>query len=489
MGRDATSDADDDLLSYGSPRRKLSVSSAAQRPVTTAQSAEDLLAFYRRRCEQFQSERQILVDHISNVEVTKEEYHRIKWDLKMRKEEIAELEASLKKANAVIFQLKEEKLALETENEALRIQEQGDRHKIQHLLALTQPVVEEVTFFRDCRPGTTAAFPSQEAPRVYSYPSTVHLGSEPLLRGPHRPSHRDGTESAGHAASAEKPQRRRPQVLRTIYMPNQQAEVLTKTIENLQRQLQRSQEIAEERMQHTLETFADEKNRLVEAQRAMEDKYDIMEKQLEKTKRLLHMTTKDYLVLRHQSQEAERQAHEEVYALQAKCRELMKESAVATSQALQDADAIKEKAQEESAQCAQQLRDQALARERDLLILREQYAAVQEACSRRIQDLETRLSNLRSRYRALDKRRAMEMEGFTRDIANLKRQTQRLEATLYGRRVYHLRRYGVVHEGSRSREPAARDSNQLSDEISALEQRIAALAADVDEDSSLEVTA
>ncbi|GLD99724.1 hypothetical protein PINS_up008452 [Pythium insidiosum] len=242
-------------------------------------------------------------------------------------------------------------------------------------------------------------------------------------------------------------------------------------------------------MQHTLESFADEKNKLLEAQRATETKYELMEKQLEKTKRLLHMTTKDYLVLRHQSQETERQAHEQVYALQEKCRELMKESAVATQQALQDADAVKEKAQEESAQCAQQLRDQTLARERDLLILREQYAAVQEACAQRIQDLQTRLSKLRSRYRALDKRRAMEMEGFTRDIATLKRQTQRLEAALYGRRAYHLKRYGVVHERPRAREPMVRDSNQLSDEISALEQRIADLAADVDvdEDASLAV--
>ncbi|GLD99723.1 hypothetical protein PINS_up008451 [Pythium insidiosum] len=151
MGRDAGSDVDDDdLLSYGSPRRKLSVSGRPQATSATAQSAEELLAFYRRRCEQFQSERQILLDQISNVEVTKEEYHRLKWDLRMRKEEIADLEASLKKANATIFQLKEEKLALETQNEALRIQEQGDRQKIQHLLALTQPVVEEVCGCSHC---------------------------------------------------------------------------------------------------------------------------------------------------------------------------------------------------------------------------------------------------------------------------------------------------------------------------------------------------
>ncbi len=44
-------------------------------------------------------------------------------------------------------------LKLSAENDELRIQELEDRKRIQHLLALTQPVSQEVTYFRDCRPG------------------------------------------------------------------------------------------------------------------------------------------------------------------------------------------------------------------------------------------------------------------------------------------------------------------------------------------------
>jgi coiled-coil domain-containing protein 77 len=54
------------------------------------------------------------------------------------------LETALKKSNETVFQVKQQMIELQAENENLRIKEQEDRQKIQHLLALTQPVTEEV---------------------------------------------------------------------------------------------------------------------------------------------------------------------------------------------------------------------------------------------------------------------------------------------------------------------------------------------------------
>lgn len=167
----------------------------------------------------------------------------------------------------------------------------------------------------------------------------------------------------------------------------------------------------------------------------LEDKTQVIERQLEKTQRLLHQTTKDYLVLRHQSQEGERLAHEELHQMQQRCETLSHERKHVLQQAVAETQALKKSVQEEGNVCAEEFRSQALSRERDLHILKEQYAAVQEACTRRIQDLQARLTKLRSRYRSLDKRRAMEMEGFTRDIVSLKRLLQKLEVMHYGRRL------------------------------------------------------
>lgn len=58
--------------------------------------------------------------------------------------QMAELEEALKKANAELFQAKADRIDLEAQNSMLRVREQEDRQKIQHLLALTQPITEEV---------------------------------------------------------------------------------------------------------------------------------------------------------------------------------------------------------------------------------------------------------------------------------------------------------------------------------------------------------
>lgn len=75
-------DNDDDasLLSYGSPRRSFSGAahasavsghgvSAAAAESGNSGDAQTLLAFYRQRSEQFQHERQTMLDHLAHVEV------------------------------------------------------------------------------------------------------------------------------------------------------------------------------------------------------------------------------------------------------------------------------------------------------------------------------------------------------------------------------------------------------------------------------------
>ena len=63
-------------------------------------------------------------------------------------------------------------LRLQAENDSLKIQEIEDRRRIQHLLALTQPVTQEVTFFRDCRPEKMTRYPGASMASSAAPPST-----------------------------------------------------------------------------------------------------------------------------------------------------------------------------------------------------------------------------------------------------------------------------------------------------------------------------
>ncbi|ETN13745.1 hypothetical protein PPTG_08472 [Phytophthora nicotianae INRA-310] len=467
------------LLSFGSPRQGFSTSVHSLVDEGTLEdeggkNATELLAFYRQRCEQFHAEREQTLAHLAQIEVSKEEAHRLKWEIKTKNEEIADLEESLKKANAALFQAKAELIDVQTENKTLKLQEQDDRQKIQKLLALTQPITEQVTFFRDCRPGTRTTYPSGRTPTptTYPYPSTMHIGSEEMQQK--KKKQKSGFAVRGNAPSLMNITQAIPpnKVLRTIYMPNEQTAALTKTIENLQKQLEAHQQLTETRIQALLDGFAEEKAKILLHQQQIEEKNAQLEKQVEKTKRVLTQTTKDYLVLRHKSQETERLAHEEIFQAKQKCENLVTEKTKLTEKVREETNALREVVREEGNQTVLEFRNQALSRERDLHILKEQYAAMQEACTKRIQDLQVRLTKLRSRYRSLDKRRAMEMEGFTRDLAGLKRHLQKLEVILYGRGLTAQERQVLRYD-----ENYALDSNELSDEIAALQRRLMDLSA------------
>ncbi|KAE8900422.1 hypothetical protein PF005_g2376 [Phytophthora fragariae] len=473
------------LLSFGSPRRGFSASvhSSVDEPILEEEggkNATELLAFYRQRCEQFHTEREQTLAHLAQIEVSKEEAHRLKWELKTKDEEIADLEESLKKVNAALFQVKAKLIDLQAENQTLKLQEQDDRQKIQHLLALTQPITEQVTFFRDCRPGTRTTYPSgrTSTPTTYPYPSTMHIGSEDMHERKKKKQQQSHFVVRGDGPSLKSISQSIPpsKVLRTVYMPNEQTAALTKTIENLQKQLESHQQLTETRIQALLDGFAEEKAKMLLNQQQLQEKSTHLEKQVEKTKRILTQTTKDYLVLRHKSQETERLAHEEIFQVKHKCETLVTEKTKLTEKVREETQALREVVREEGNQTVLEFRNQALSRERDLHILKEQYAAMQEACTKRIQDLQVRLTKLRSRYRSLDKRRAMEMEGFTRDLAGLKRHLQKLEVILYGRGLTAQERQVLRYD-----ENYALDSNELSEEIAALQRRLMDLSADLAE--------
>lgn len=106
------------LMSFGSPRGSLSLSLSAAEQQKDRRGAADggrdesaeLLAYYRRRCDEFQGERQRMLDRLAEIEacsddacggggaagswlswtaqVSREETHRLKWELKSKASEV-----------------------------------------------------------------------------------------------------------------------------------------------------------------------------------------------------------------------------------------------------------------------------------------------------------------------------------------------------------------------------------------------------------------
>ena len=80
-------------------------------------------------------------------------------------------------------------------------------------------------------------------------------------------------------------------------------------------------------------------------------------------------------------------------------------------------------------------RQQVSDSERTMGLLRDQHSGLQQALALRVQELEAMVTRLKNNYKALEKRRGLEVEGFTQEIHLMRKNVRRLEVLAYGRQV------------------------------------------------------
>lgn len=209
-------------------------------------------------------------------------------------EQIKELQKALSHANGYLYDEREHVLKLQAENEQLKVQEIEDRKRIQHLLSLAQPVTQEVTFFRDCRPEKLQSAASRQT-------SSKNNALESAAT-----ACRDASGDKG-AKSANGPSER---ILRTVYLPSDQAEALVKKVESLEKQLKSAQELSEERRKAWEQDR--EQNQKSEEQRNKELKERIskLEKELKSARQSSRDATKEMLQVKQEADARVRQIEE-----------------------------------------------------------------------------------------------------------------------------------------------------------------------------------
>ena len=100
---------------------------------------------------------------------------------------------------------------------------------------------------------------------------------------------------------------------------------------------------------------------------------------------------------------------------------------------------------QQSQQLADNYREQCIAMEEELCKLREETGASKELFRQRTEKMTKRLGLMNSRYEALEKRRALEIEGYKNDIKLLRQRLKEVEKQLYKVQLYPLlgcHRYG-----------------------------------------------
>ncbi|XP_054632656.1 coiled-coil domain-containing protein 77 [Dunckerocampus dactyliophorus] len=109
--------------------------------------SRELLEFYRDKISQFDGEHDQLLKMLEKYKSTIENQHKLQGEVRQREGEIAELQNALSDMQVYLYQEREQSLRLHAENDRLKIRELEDRKKIQHLLSMVGHDDGEVTYF------------------------------------------------------------------------------------------------------------------------------------------------------------------------------------------------------------------------------------------------------------------------------------------------------------------------------------------------------
>ncbi|XP_035280863.1 coiled-coil domain-containing protein 77 [Anguilla anguilla] len=391
--------------------------------------SRELLEFYRQKVAQFDGEHVELLQMLEKYKATSEDQHKLQWEVRQRESEIAELQKALSDMQIYLFQEREQALRLYAENDRLKIRELEDRKKIQHLLALVGPDVGEITYFY------------REPPHKVTIPQKKLQASS---RDPKRPARTAPRKKAAKpevgGEAAESPEQ---------YKRDNQTLMLQ--VEALQAQMEEQTRLAKEQVESLLE------DRRIQAEEAQvqrtrdEERLAALTDKLHRTQNLLYDSTKDFLHLKFETRAQEKSWMAEKDQLLQKLDSYQERlrgsrggvgvgdgtSRIAPPAPKQSHHARREevKVLEEELKQAHRLadmyREQCVSLEADLAQIREEGDVGKELFKERSNKVAKRLQLMTQRYEALEKRRAMEVEGFKTDIKHLRQKLKDVEKQLF----------------------------------------------------------
>ncbi|KAK7891706.1 hypothetical protein WMY93_023669 [Mugilogobius chulae] len=419
--------------------------------------SRELLEFYRQKIAQFDSEHEELLQMLEKYKGVTDDQHKLQWELRQREGEIAQLQNALSDMQVYLFQEREQSLRLYAENDRLKIRELEDRKKIQHLLALVGPDTGEITYFHREPPHKVA---------ITQKTTESTLDENLSLRAPKlRPTMSKKGENGRKARNSKGENYESPEQYKN------DNETLLLQVEALRAQMEEQTRLAKEQVESLLEDRRIKTEEAQAQQQRDEERLAAVNEKLQQTQNLLYDSTRDFLQLKFDTRALEKSWMAEkdklLRDLDSCHHRLRKPSPTAvpelsrawqptsstavllshpqqqvshqvsqhlSQQVSQQAHKEEIKALQENLKQAHRLaemfREQCITLETELAQIREEGDVGREIFKERSDKMAKRLQLMTQRYEALEKRRAMEVEGFKTDLKHLRQKLKDVEKQL-----------------------------------------------------------
>ncbi|XP_060892493.1 coiled-coil domain-containing protein 77 [Labrus mixtus] len=405
--------------------------------------SRELLEFYREKVAQFDGEHEELLQMLEKYRGITEDQHKLQWEVRQREVEITELQNALSDMQVYLFQEREQSLRLYAENDRLKIRELEDRKKIQHLLALVGPDAGEITYFHREPPHKVTVTQRNAESRLED-----NLNLRPTkLRPPATRKESSRRTKPADGLNGE-----------SLEQYRSDNHTLLLQVEALQAQMEEQTRLVKEQVESLLDDRRIKTEEAQAQQQRDKERITALNDKLQRTQNLLHESTKDFLQLKFETR-----AHEKSFMVEkdrllreldschnrlrkgvsAVGAELGRASQPGSSTALllprpqpesQQTHKEQIKALQEDLKQAHRLaemfREQCITLETELSQIREEGDVGREIFKDRSDKMARRLQLMTQRYEALEKRRAMEVEGFKTDLKHLRQKFKDVEKQL-----------------------------------------------------------
>ena len=319
-----------------------------------------------------------------------EEGHRLRWNLKQREAEVRELQEALSESHVRLFEERERFLALQSQNDALRLQEAEDRARIHQLLALSQPVEKGVEYSVQDGPQTMVTYPVEQ-----------------------------GTASRGNGKGGQG-------VVQTVYLPNANAESLLLSLESLQARAKAQAEVARAHIAALLEDREARAQESARERESHEAEVQALAQRLRHTEGSLQQLTKDYIRASKDKEAAEIEREEAKMEVARQQQVVARELIHAEERGDKNAKRERKEWQGKMSDFVESFRKQVGRREEDLADMENVHAALVQNYEHRITILEAIVAKLTKQKSDLEVRRSLDLEGFHKDVSHLRRQLHSL---------------------------------------------------------------
>lgn len=279
-------------------------------------------------------------------------------------------------------------------------------------MSLNDPVEQDVVFYKDMRPETIKRYVKNDL--------NIQKNKDTFDNALKKTGEKESFIKTASTKGGKN-------VIKTIYLPNEQMNSVALEAENLRRQLE------QEREAYTSEVKG-LREELRTREEEMRKRYDFdQEKLKETTQRNQKLEednvklAKEYFNLRLKVNDIEKRLHEENEVLRLKNSALLNKFKIYKKQAETENTVSKELADKKAEEYSNKFRNQIRQKDENITILKDQYAQVQAIYLNKVKELEENLTKLAQRYQSLENRRRLENEGFQTDIKNLKKRIKDID--------------------------------------------------------------